>query len=95
LVSFGAGEAGVWVGDGVAAGAEDGEADDAAGVGATVGVWVADAPYPVVAEVAAVILAIHSPIATTAPVSKVMMGDLSFMNGSTRNLSVLVQRGRP
>jgi len=79
--------------DGDGAAGDDAAADVAAAAG--VGVWVADAPYPVVVEDAAVMLAIHSPSAKTAPVSKVMMGDLRFMPGSTRKGSRLVQPARP
>jgi hypothetical protein len=78
---------------GVAAGADVAGAVDAATVGD--GVGVADAPYPVVAEVAAFMLAIHKATARAAPVSRVMMGDLSFMPGSTRKGSRLVQPAGP
>ncbi|HEX3961546.1 MAG TPA: hypothetical protein VHZ03_33800 [Trebonia sp.] len=67
--------------------AGDDAADDGVAVTFTVvvalGVAVAvEAPaalYPDAAEDAANVLAIESPIARTAPTSKVMWGDLSFM----------------
>src|SRR5262245_19011850 len=87
------GDAVVGDGDGVTAGDEDAAAGDAWHVGAAVG--VADVPYAVVAEVAAVRLAIHKPTAKTAPVSRVMMADLSFMLRCTPKGSRLVQPAKP
>ena len=76
-------------GDAVTDEAADGDAaaGDAADDGAATGVAVAvEAPaalYPDADEDAANVLAIESPIARTAPASKVMCGDLSFMSRGT------------
>jgi hypothetical protein len=76
------------VGDGDAVAEETAEGDDAvaagvAGVAVAVAVEAPSAPYPDADEDAANVLAVKSPIARTAPASKVMYGDLSFMSRGT------------
>ena len=77
--------------------AADDAADDAVTAGVALAVEAPAAPYPVPAGAgdAATMLAIHSPIPRTAPVSKVMWGDLSFMSRGTPPGPHLVQSQAP